>query len=167
MRDLVKTGGGDLIKLLHGQGGEVVIPVPFAKDVFLFDTYIAGTTHIPDMDELEPQLAVADRLSFFREPDNPHDPQAIVIKTSSGAKIGYVPQRDNVIFARLMDAGKLLFGTITTKEKKRALGKNRYQSISPRMSCLCRGCMIVALADGVFVILYRRKKALTLEVFML
>jgi len=33
-------------------------------------------------------------------------------------KIGYVPRADNVIFSRLMDAGKLLFGRITAKEMK-------------------------------------------------
>lgn len=59
-----------------------------------------------------------DRLEFFREPDNQYDKQAIVIKTANGVKIGYVPMQDNVIFARLMDAGKLLFGKITSKEKK-------------------------------------------------
>ena len=59
-----------------------------------------------------------DRLEFFREPDNRYDNQAIVIKTVDGVKIGYVPKQDNVIFARLMDAGKLLFGKITSKEKK-------------------------------------------------
>ncbi|MFR0795755.1 MAG: HIRAN domain-containing protein [Oscillospiraceae bacterium] len=42
----------------------------------------------------------------------------MVIKTVDGVKIGYVPKQDNVIFARLMDAGKLLFGKITSKEKK-------------------------------------------------
>ena len=56
--------------------------------------------------------------SFFREPENPYDAQAIVIKTTDSVKIGYVPRQDNVIFARLMDAGKLLFGKITEKEKK-------------------------------------------------
>ena len=71
-----------------------------------------------NMDELAQGLAVGDRLAFFREPDNPHDAQAIVIKTAGGSKIGYVPQRDNVIFARLMDAGKLLFGTIAAMERK-------------------------------------------------
>ena len=45
-------------------------------------------------------------------------PEAIVIKTAAGAKIGYVPRQDNVIFARLMDAGKLLFGRISQKKKK-------------------------------------------------
>lgn len=41
-----------------------------------------------------------------------------MIKTEDGVKIGYVPKQDNVIFARLMDAGKLLFGRISAKEKK-------------------------------------------------
>ena len=101
-----------------GKGGEISIPKPFEKDIFLFDTYVAGTTHIEGIEELEPHLNVDDRLAFFREPDNRYDTQAIVIKTVDGVKIGYVPKQDNVIFARLMDAGKLLFGKITSKEKK-------------------------------------------------
>lgn len=44
--------------------------------------------------------------------------KAIVIKNSDGVKVGYVPREDNVIFSRLMDAGKLLFGKITDKESK-------------------------------------------------
>ena len=118
MGDLVKSGGNGLVGLFHGKGGELSIPKPFEKDIFLFDTYVAGTTHIEGIEELEPHLNVDDRLAFFREPDNRYDTQAIVIKTVDGVKIGYVPKQDNVIFARLMDAGKLLFGKITSKEKK-------------------------------------------------
>lgn len=118
MGDLGKSGGGGLVGLLHGKNGEISIPKPFEKDIFLFDTYVAGTTHIEGIGELEPHLNVDDRLAFFREPDNRYDKQAIVIKTVDGVKIGYVPKQDNVIFARLMDAGKLLFGKITSKEKK-------------------------------------------------
>lgn len=118
MSDLVKSGGSGLVGLLHGKNGEISIPKPFEKDIFLFDTYVAGTTHIEGIEELEPHLNVDDRLAFFREPDNRYDTQAIVIKTVDGVKIGYVPKQDNVIFARLMDAGKLLFGKITSKEKK-------------------------------------------------
>lgn len=118
MDDLVKSGGSGLVGLLHGKGGEISIPKSFEKDIFLFDTYVAGTTHIEGIEELEPHLNVDDRLAFFREPDNRYDTQAIVIKTVDGVKIGYVPKQDNVIFARLMDAGKLLFGKITSKEKK-------------------------------------------------
>lgn len=118
MSDLIKSGGSGLVGLLHGKNGEFSIPKPFEKDIFLFDTYVAGTTHIEGIEELEHHLNNDDKLDFFREPDNQYDSQAIVIKTENGVKIGYVPKQDNVIFARLMDAGKLLFGKITSKEKK-------------------------------------------------
>ncbi len=38
--------------------------------LIFFDTYVAGTTHIEGIEELEPHLNVDDRLEFFREPDN-------------------------------------------------------------------------------------------------
>lgn len=115
---LTKEEKSGLVSLLHGKNGEVSMPKPFERDIFLFDTYVAGTSHVEGIEELEPQLQIGDRLAFFREPENPYDAQAIVIKTTDGVKIGYVPRQDNVIFARLMDAGKLLFGKITEKEKK-------------------------------------------------
>lgn len=118
MSDLVKTDGGGLARLIHGKGGGLAIPKPFERDIFLFDTFVAGTTHIEGIEELAPHLGIGDKLDFFREPDNPYDPKAIVIKNSDGIKIGYVPREDNVIFSRLMDAGKLLFGKITAKETK-------------------------------------------------
>lgn len=118
MDELNKTGKSGLVSLLHGKNGEISIPKPFERDIFLFDTYVAGTSHIEGMEELEPHLQTGDRLDFFREPDNQYDAQAIVINTADGVKIGYVPRQDNVIFARLMDAGKLLFGRISEKEKK-------------------------------------------------
>lgn len=118
MDELNKTGKSRLVSLLHGKNGEISIPKPFERDIFLFDTYVAGTSHIEGMEELEPHLQTGDRLDFFREPDNQYDAQAIVIKTADGVKIGYVPRQDNVIFARLMDAGKLLFGRVSEKEKK-------------------------------------------------
>ena len=114
----MKSQGSGLVSLFHGTNGELVIPKPFEKDIFLFDTYVAGTTHIEGIEELDQYLNVEDKLDFFREPDNKYDEQAIMIKTVNGVKIGYVPKKDNVIFARLMDAGKLLFGRISAKEKK-------------------------------------------------
>ena len=118
MGDIMKSQGSGLVSLFHGTNGELVIPKPFEKDIFLFDTYVAGTTHIEGIEELEQYLNVEDKLDFFREPDNKYDEQAIMIKTVNGVKIGYVPRQDNVIFARLMDAGKILFGRISAKEKK-------------------------------------------------
>lgn len=118
MSDLVKSEAGGLIGLLHQQGGGLEIPKPFERDIFLFDTHVAGTTHVEGMDELEPYLQIGDKLEFFREPDNLYDPKAITIKNTDGVKVGYVPRQDNIIFSRLMDAGKLLFGKITSKERK-------------------------------------------------
>jgi len=115
MGDLIKSEGGVLISLVHGKGGDLAIPKPFERDIFLFDTHVAGTSHIEGIVDLEPHLHIDDKLDFFREPDNPHDNKAIVIKNTDGVKIGYVPKADNIIFSRLMDAGKLLFGRIASK----------------------------------------------------
>lgn len=118
MNDLIKSKTEGLIGILHGKGGELSISKPFEKDIFLFDSHVAGTSFIEGINELEPQLKIDEKLNFFREPDNIHDKKAIVIKTTNGTKIGYVPREDNVIFSRLMDAGKLLFGKIVKKELK-------------------------------------------------
>jgi hypothetical protein len=117
MGEIINGRNTDLGKLFHG-GGDIVVPKPFEHEIFLFNTYVAGTTHIEGIEELEPHMNIDDRLDFFREPDNDHDQQAIVIKNTDGIKIGYVPQKDNVIFARLIDAGKLLYGRISSKEMR-------------------------------------------------
>ncbi|MGN0549461.1 MAG: HIRAN domain-containing protein [Acutalibacteraceae bacterium] len=116
MGELLKSGGGGLMGLLHSQNGELTMPKPFEREIFLFDTYIAGSSFVEGIEELEQHLNEGDKLDFFREPDNKYDSKAIVIKTDNGVKIGYVPRNDNAIFSRLMDAGKLLFGRISSKK---------------------------------------------------
>jgi len=118
MGELDKSKNSDLVALLNNKGGSIDIPKPFERDIFLFKTHIAGTSFVEGIEELEPYLQVDDKLDFFREPDNPYDKRAIVIKNADGVKIGYIPRADNKIFARLMDAGKLLFGKIASKEKQ-------------------------------------------------
>lgn len=118
MSNIIKSEGTRFVGLLHGQKGELTIPKPFVRDIFLFDTHVAGTTHVERIEELASYLSIDDKLSFFREPDNNYDKKAIVIKNTEGVKIGYVPREDNAIFSRLMDAGKLLYGKISNKEMK-------------------------------------------------
>ena len=118
MTELIKSTGGGLVSLLHGKNGESLISKPFERDIFLFDTHVAGTTFITGIEDLAPHLNIEDKLDFFREPENPHDNKAIVIRNGEGIKIGYVPKADNLIFSRLMDAGKLLFGRIAAKEMR-------------------------------------------------
>ena len=40
--------------------------------------------------------------------------KAIVVLDSQNGKLGYVPEKDNVVFSRLMDAGKLLTARVLT-----------------------------------------------------
>lgn len=46
------------------------------------------------------------------------DTNAILILCEDGQKPGYVPEKDNIIFARLMDAGKLQKARISRIEQK-------------------------------------------------
>ncbi len=89
---------------------------PLKKEIHLFDSFVAGTTHLADPSVLA-EVKAGDRLSLTREA-NKFDDNAIVIKTEDGRKLGYVPEKDNVIFARLMDAGKLLIARITKIERR-------------------------------------------------
>lgn len=113
MSGIKKSDPTQIISLIHGIE---ITPKPFEQEILLFETLVAGTSHIEGIHELD--LKIDDRLSFFREPDNEYDNQAIVIKTAKQEKIGYVPKSDNLIFARLMDAGKHLFGKIKAKDLK-------------------------------------------------
>ena len=42
--------------------------------------------------------------------------KAIMIYSESGGKLGYVPEKDNIVFSRLMDAGILLAAKVTKLE---------------------------------------------------
>ena len=84
---------------------------PLIKEIHLFDSYVAGTTHLEDSSVLD-KIQVGDMLSLQRE-DNKFDSNAIMILNDEGKKLGYVPEKDNIIFARLMDAGKLLKAKIS------------------------------------------------------
>ncbi|MDU5467931.1 MAG: HIRAN domain-containing protein [Peptoniphilus harei] len=118
MSDLVKIDNGDLIEYLIKTGKKIDLPKPFERDIYLFDTYVAGTSHIEGIENIGESLKEGDRLVFYREPENEHDPQAIRIENLNGEKIGYVPRKDNVVFSRLMDAGKVLFAKVIEKEMK-------------------------------------------------
>ena len=113
MKDLIPSGAGGLLRSLPS---EVQLPAPYVEDVFLLATVVAGTTHTVGIEELEPFLRPGDRLELVRVPDNPSDPNAIKLYTRDRVKVGYVPRRENLILARLMDAGKLLYATIREKQ---------------------------------------------------
>lgn len=89
---------------------------PLMREIHLFDSFIAGTTHLSDPSVLQ-EIKVGDKLSLMRE-DNKFDHNAILVLTNEKRKLGYIPEKDNTIFSRLMDAGKLLVAQITKIEKR-------------------------------------------------
>ncbi len=89
---------------------------PLIKEIYLFDSYIAGTTHLKDASVLE-LIKAGDELKLQRE-DNKFDSNAILVLYEENRKVGYIPEKDNIIFARLMDAGKLLKAKIAKIEQR-------------------------------------------------
>ncbi len=120
----------DLVSAIHSGGMNV--PLPFERDIFLLGVEIAGTNYIPNMVHLFESLEEGDIVKLVREPDNPYDEYAIRIDTQNddplgylasdqyalaeGVKLGYIPRINNKVFARLMDAGKFLYGVVRHKE---------------------------------------------------
>ena len=113
--DLTLHEGGDLVSAIDKQGiGEMLKPL--INEIHLFDSYVAGTTHLKDPSVLD-EIKLDDTLSLMRE-DSKFDENAILLITESGKKVGYVPEKDNVVFARLLDAGKLLKAKVFRIDKK-------------------------------------------------
>ncbi len=105
----------NLVSLVQGHElGDIIKPL--VREIHLFDSYVAGTTHLEDRSVLE-KIKVGDMLSLQRE-DNKFDSNAILLLDDEGRKLGYVPEKDNIIFARLMDAGKLLKAKISSIVQK-------------------------------------------------
>ena len=105
----------EVVALTQNGGLDNVIK-PLTKEIHLFDTYVAGVSYLKDKTVLQ-EIKIKDRLTLQRE-DNKFDDKAILILTSDGKKLGYVPEKDNAIFSRLMDAGKLLVAYISSIHKK-------------------------------------------------
>lgn len=104
-----------LLALIRGSFGGDGALMPFAKEIMLIECQIAGTSH-RDLEEVEPTLLPGNLLVLKREPTNAHDVLAIMIFNESGHHLGYIPRAKNEALARLMDAGKLLFGRLESKE---------------------------------------------------
>lgn len=64
------------------------------------------------------QMKIGDALTLVREPDNPHDPQAVRVEWN-GHKLGYVPRKENEGVARQLDRGNRLEARIVRLTKHR------------------------------------------------
>ena len=118
--ELTTNQTGELVLAMeHNEIGELLQPL--IREIHLFDSFVAGTTHLSDPSVLE-EIKVGDQLSLLRE-NNKFDSNAILLLTADKKKLGYVPEKDNIIFARLLDAGKMLAAKIKGIEKKGSFTK--------------------------------------------
>jgi len=62
--------------------------------------------------EVWEELRVGDALELAREPDNPHDANAVSLSWR-GRKLGYVPRRENAVLAWSLDRGDVLRARIS------------------------------------------------------
>ena len=69
---------------------------------------------------LAPTLLPGNLQVLKREPGNAHDALGITIFNDSGHHLGFIPRAKNEALARLLDAVKLLFGRLESKEKQGA-----------------------------------------------
>ena len=109
------VGKENMVALVQGTSlGDLIKPL--SREILLFDSYIAGTTHLKDPAVLD-EIKEGDKLILQRE-DNRFDGNAILVLDEKKRKLGYVPEKDNIVFARLMDAGKLLTAKIKRIEPR-------------------------------------------------
>lgn len=91
------------------------LPMPFERTVFLTECHLSGTAEIDDMLVKTRNVETRTPLVMKRMPTDAQDARAIAALTAAGDIVGYVPRRYAAVFARLMDAGKLLSAKVTEK----------------------------------------------------
>ncbi|WP_203623214.1 MULTISPECIES: HIRAN domain-containing protein [unclassified Lacticaseibacillus] len=82
------------------------------SEIFLINHHVAGTAHVPDPATLTADLALGQQVRLLRE-KNAYDAFATRVETLPGRKLGYLPKRENIVIARLLDAGLNVYAKIT------------------------------------------------------
>ena len=90
---------------------------PFTQEIFLLEIVVAGTSFCKEMATIEPSIVPEKILNMKREPNNKYDQFAIAIYCDS-IRLGFVPAEMNQVCSRLMDAGKLFFCRVVSKNWK-------------------------------------------------
>ena len=115
MANELTTKTKDMVALMTDHSlGDLIKPL--SHEILLFGSYIAGTSYIDDQSIFD-ELKDGDKLFLKREPDNRFDENAILVLDENVRKLGYIPEKDNLVFARLMDAGKYLTARMTDIDK--------------------------------------------------
>lgn len=107
----------ELMALINGGGGSEIIP--FKQEIFVINVFVAGTGYCEKIAEVQQYLSAGMQLTMRRHPENEVDEFAIGIYHKD-VRIGWVPMKDNLVIARLMDAGKMFTcKVVSVKEDER------------------------------------------------
>lgn len=90
---------------------------PFRQEIFLLEIIVAGITFCKEIESIEGAIVPEKVLTMKREPNNQYDQFAIAIYCDT-IRIGFVPAEMNLVCSRLMDAGKLFFCRVVSKDWK-------------------------------------------------
>lgn len=122
----------DLLRAINRPDGAGPLPVPFEREIYLASLVVVGTYYVQNIGSIFQTIEVDDPIRLVREPDNPYDEYAVRVETANAEKLGYCPspgltfsgddklgyisRANNKLIARLMDAGKLIYGRVRLKE---------------------------------------------------
>jgi len=110
--EIIRIDDSNIVSILNSWKTGLDIGKPFSKQIYLISASIAGLYYVDNIDDILDKIKLESRLLFIREPENKYDELAILVKDQNGNKLGYVPRKKNPILARLMDAGKHIYGTV-------------------------------------------------------
>ena len=86
----------------------------FSRDILVLECLAAGTS-FRKLDKVQDDLKETVDLEMKREGKNEFDVFAVALWFQD-TKVGYIPREKNEVLARLMDAGKQFYATISSKE---------------------------------------------------
>lgn len=106
---LTKIETDELVSIIDSHGVTDLIK-PLIKEIYLFDTFVSGSSDLNDVSFV--RTLISGQQLILRREESKFDRNAIAVLTQDNHKIGYIPRKDNSIFSRLLDAGKLLTAKI-------------------------------------------------------
>ena len=83
---------------------------PFSREVFLGNIPTVDGYRIKNIKRVLCRMKSGDQVLIRRESDNEQDELAVVVLNRRMRKLGYIPRSNSVILARLLDAGKHIYG---------------------------------------------------------
>lgn len=89
-----------------------------SASILVQSSLLAGFRYY-DAGALWDEMKVGDALELVREPDNPHDANAVRVEWR-GYQLGYVPRRENADVARQIDRGSQVKARISRLQMSRS-----------------------------------------------